>query len=178
MLTFLEVGFGGNLVQGFRVYAWRAVPSFPQIELWVPSLALRPQPFWCEVPLQVEETYATPCLDYLSFSPPLAPVIFPPMPFSLMCPAFAARYLEANIVFSPFLPSILLCNLCVVIVYVFSSCLHFHFSILDSFIDFVFDCLTNFTVMFWWRTERVWNVNKAEIHLEICKTSKTPGKKS
>ena len=73
---------------------------------------------------------------------------FPPLPFALMCPTFAARYLEANIVFSPFLPSILLCNLCVVIVYVFSSCLHFHFSILDSFIDFVFDCLTNFTVMF------------------------------
>ena len=41
----VEVGFGGNLVQGFRVYAWRAVPSFPQIALWVPSLALRPQPF-------------------------------------------------------------------------------------------------------------------------------------
>ena len=31
---------------------------------------------------------------------------------------------------------------------------------------------TNATVMFWWRTERVWNVNKAEIHLEICKTWK------
>ena len=45
MLTFLEVGFGGNLVQGFRVYAWRAVPSFPQIALCFPSLALRPQPF-------------------------------------------------------------------------------------------------------------------------------------
>ena len=30
------------------------------------------------------------------------------------------------------------------------------------------------TVMFWWRTERVWNVNKAEIHLYICKSSKTP----
>ena len=40
------MGFGGNLVQGFRVYAWRAVPSFPQIALWVPSLALWPQPFW------------------------------------------------------------------------------------------------------------------------------------
>ena len=45
MLTFLEVGFWGNLVQGFRVYAWRAVPSFPQIALCFPSFALRPQPF-------------------------------------------------------------------------------------------------------------------------------------
>ena len=43
--TFLEVGLGGNLVQGFRVYAWRAVPSFPQIALWGPSLAFWPQPF-------------------------------------------------------------------------------------------------------------------------------------
>ena len=43
MLTFLEVGFGGNLVQGFRVNAWRAVPSFPQIASF-PSFALRPQP--------------------------------------------------------------------------------------------------------------------------------------
>ena len=33
VLTFLLVGFGGNLVQGFRVCTWRAVPSFPQIEL-------------------------------------------------------------------------------------------------------------------------------------------------
>ena len=39
------MGFGGNLVQGFRVYAWRAVPRFPQIALCFPSLALRPQPF-------------------------------------------------------------------------------------------------------------------------------------
>ena len=31
--------------------------------------------------------------------------------------------------------------------------------------------------MFWWRTERVWNVNKAEIHLDTCKTSKIPGKR-
>ena len=46
MLTFLEVGFGGNLVQGFRAYAWRAVPNFPQIALWGPSLAFWPQPFW------------------------------------------------------------------------------------------------------------------------------------
>ena len=45
MLTFLEVGFGGNLVQGFRAYAWRAVPSFPQIALLGPSLAFWPQPF-------------------------------------------------------------------------------------------------------------------------------------
>ena len=44
MLTFLEVGFGGNLVQGFRAYAWRAVPSFLQIALWGPSLAFWPQP--------------------------------------------------------------------------------------------------------------------------------------
>ena len=29
---------------------------------------------------------------------------FPPLPFALMCPTFAARYLEANIVFSPFFP--------------------------------------------------------------------------
>ena len=43
-MTFLEVGFGGNLVQGFRAYAWRAVPSFPQITLCFPSFALRPQP--------------------------------------------------------------------------------------------------------------------------------------
>ena len=33
LLTFLLVGFGGNLVQGFRVCTWRAVPSFPQIVL-------------------------------------------------------------------------------------------------------------------------------------------------
>ena len=39
------MGFGGNLVQGFRAYAWRAVPSFPQIALWSPSLAFWPQPF-------------------------------------------------------------------------------------------------------------------------------------
>ena len=45
VLTFLGVGFGGNLVQGFRIYAWRAVPSFPQIALCLPSFALRPQPF-------------------------------------------------------------------------------------------------------------------------------------
>ena len=55
MLAFLEVGFGGNLVQpfwsswdpvgqGFRAYAWRTVPSFPQIALCFPSFALRPQP--------------------------------------------------------------------------------------------------------------------------------------
>ena len=44
MLTFLEVGFGGNLVQGFRAYAWRAVPSFPQIALWGPSFTFWPQP--------------------------------------------------------------------------------------------------------------------------------------
>ena len=45
VLTFLEVGFGGNSVQGFRAYTWRAVPSFSQIALCFPSLALRPQPF-------------------------------------------------------------------------------------------------------------------------------------
>ena len=39
------MGFGGNLVQGFRAYALRAVPSFPQIALWGPSLAFWPQPF-------------------------------------------------------------------------------------------------------------------------------------
>ena len=33
VLTFLLVGFGGNLVQGFRVYPWTAVQSFPQIVL-------------------------------------------------------------------------------------------------------------------------------------------------
>ena len=44
MLTFLEVGFGGNLVQWFGVYAWRAVPSFPQIAPWGPSFTLWPQP--------------------------------------------------------------------------------------------------------------------------------------
>ena len=55
VLTFLEVGFGRNLVQGLRAYAWRAVPSLLQIALWVPSFALWPQPFpnpnfvliWC-----------------------------------------------------------------------------------------------------------------------------------
>ena len=61
MLTFLEVGFGGNLVQGFRVYAWRAVPSFPQIALWCPSLAFWPQPFpfWFSAPFpnQIHEFY-------------------------------------------------------------------------------------------------------------------------
>ena len=50
MLTFLEVGFAANLVQGFRAYASRAVLSFPQIALCFPSFALRPQPlcrlFW------------------------------------------------------------------------------------------------------------------------------------
>ena len=44
VVTFLEVGFAANLVQGFRVYAWRAVPSFAQIALCFPSFALRPQP--------------------------------------------------------------------------------------------------------------------------------------
>ena len=34
VLTFVLVGFGGNLVQGFRVYPWTTVPSFPQIVLW------------------------------------------------------------------------------------------------------------------------------------------------
>ena len=38
------MGFGGNLVQGFRAYAWRAVPSFPQIALWGLSFTLWPQP--------------------------------------------------------------------------------------------------------------------------------------
>ena len=33
-----------NLVQGFRIYPWIAVPSFPQILLCFFSLALRPQP--------------------------------------------------------------------------------------------------------------------------------------
>ena len=44
------MGFGGNLVQELRVYAWRAVPSFPQIALWGPSLAFWPQPFEIESP--------------------------------------------------------------------------------------------------------------------------------
>ena len=44
MLTFLEVGFGGNLVQGFRVYAWRAVPSFPQIALCALEMQSDPSP--------------------------------------------------------------------------------------------------------------------------------------
>ena len=48
MLTFLEVGFAANLVQGFRAYAWRAVPSLLQIALCFPSLALWPQPFWLD----------------------------------------------------------------------------------------------------------------------------------
>ena len=33
------------MVQGSRVYAWTAVPSFPQIALCFPSFPLRPQPF-------------------------------------------------------------------------------------------------------------------------------------
>ena len=41
----------------------------------------------------------------------------------------------------------------------------FTFQFFDSFIDFVFDCFTNFTVMFWWRTESVQNENKAEIQI-------------
>ena len=49
MLTFLEVGFRGNSVQGLRAYAWRAVPSLPQIALCFPSFALRPQPFRSEI---------------------------------------------------------------------------------------------------------------------------------
>ena len=44
MLTFLEVRFGGNLVQGFRVYAWRAVPSFPQITLCALEMQSDPSP--------------------------------------------------------------------------------------------------------------------------------------
>ena len=39
------MGFGGNLVQGFRIYPWIAVPNFPQILLCFFSLALWPQPF-------------------------------------------------------------------------------------------------------------------------------------
>ena len=34
VLTLVLVGFGGNLVQGFRVYPWTTVPSFPHIVLW------------------------------------------------------------------------------------------------------------------------------------------------
>ena len=44
MLTFLEVGFAANLVQGFRVYAWRAVPSFPQIALCALEMQSDPSP--------------------------------------------------------------------------------------------------------------------------------------
>ena len=33
-----------NLVQGFRIYPWIAVPSFPQIPLCCFSFAIRPQP--------------------------------------------------------------------------------------------------------------------------------------
>ena len=74
MLTFLEVGFGGNLVQGFRVYAWRAVPSFPQIALCFPSFALWPQP--------LDHNGTLPCLLFLAvvskkkhFGPPLGHLI-------------------------------------------------------------------------------------------------------
>ena len=51
------MGFGGNLVQGFRAYAWRAVPSFPQITLWGPSLAFWPQPFklWYSLPGYIQQ---------------------------------------------------------------------------------------------------------------------------
>ena len=35
---------GGNLVQGFRVYAWRAVPSFPQIALCALEMQSDPSP--------------------------------------------------------------------------------------------------------------------------------------
>ena len=50
--------------------------------------------------------------------------ICPPLPFALMCPAFAARYLEANIVFSPlFSPAFVHCA-------IFVCCFHSHFLVL------------------------------------------------
>ena len=63
------MGFGGHLVQGFRVYAWRAVPSFPQIALCFPSLALRPQPFCMDVFLK--------CFQFPSFLPSVRRKIHP-----------------------------------------------------------------------------------------------------
>ena len=44
VLTFLEVGFGGNLVEGFRVYALKAVPSFPQIAQCALEMQSDPSP--------------------------------------------------------------------------------------------------------------------------------------
>ena len=44
VLTFVLVGFGGNLVQGFRVYPCTSVPSFPHIPLYFFRVAIRPQP--------------------------------------------------------------------------------------------------------------------------------------
>ena len=39
------MGFGGNLVQGFRVYARRAVPSFPQTALCALEMQPGPSPY-------------------------------------------------------------------------------------------------------------------------------------
>ena len=69
------------------------------------------------------------------------------------------------------------CILCVVIVWVFSSCSHFHFSILWQFHWFRFDCFTNFTVMFWWWTENVQNENKADIQLIFARPLRSLARK-
>ena len=44
MLTFLEVGYGGNFLQGFRANARRAVPNFPQIALCALEMQSDPSP--------------------------------------------------------------------------------------------------------------------------------------
>ena len=49
-----------------------------------------------------------------------APVIFPPLPFALMCPVFDARYLEANIVFPPLFFPIFCCSYCLRVQFLFA----------------------------------------------------------
>ena len=44
MLTFLDVGFGGNMVQGFRLYDWWAMPSFLVIALFALEMQSDPSP--------------------------------------------------------------------------------------------------------------------------------------
>ena len=53
------------------------------------------------------------------------PVILPPLPFVLMCPPFAALYLEANIVFPPFPPKYVfvvqsMCSYCISFQFLFA----------------------------------------------------------
>ena len=53
VLTFLEVRLGGNFVQGFRVYAWRTVPSFPKMALCALEIQSDPSPLGCFVPWEL-----------------------------------------------------------------------------------------------------------------------------